>query len=65
MKGSPETLITLDDDSDALRFLAIDYAWMLRAGVLTRTEASWEAFQDGYRTMNDRLKRRPLTRNAA
>ena len=65
MKGSREILITADDDSDLLRLAAIDYAWMLRSGVLTRAEASWEAFQDGYRTMNDHLKRRPLTRNAA
>ena len=65
MKGSHEIPAAADDDSDVLCFAAIDYAWMLRAGILTRAEASWEAFQDGYRTTNERLKRRTLTRTAA
>jgi hypothetical protein len=55
MKGSVTFPAQPSDDAGLLRFLAIDYGWMVRDGILAETAENWQAFDHGYRVSDARL----------
>lgn len=55
MKGSVALPARPSDDAGLLRFLATDYRWMVRDGILPDTPGNWRAFDQGYRASDARL----------
>lgn len=56
MKGSSASPVQPSDDAELLRFLTIDYRWMVRDGILRNTAANWRAFDQGYRASDARQR---------
>ena len=55
MKGSLALPTRPSDDAGLLRFLATDYKWMVRDGILPDTAGNWRDFDQGYRVSDARL----------